>query len=393
MSGRARDDHGDRGPRTPEELRATWDGLAESDALWAVVTLPEKRHGTWTREELFETGRREFRDVMAYAESLGHPRQRRRVLDFGCGVGRVTQAMAPEYFETAEGVDISPRMLELARKFNEGNPARRFHLNLASNLALFEDDRFDLVYSTYVLQHTPPGLIRGYVTEMVRVLAPGGLLLVQLPSERAQGADRPLPEDAFRADLRVDAPPRLAAPGEALRLTVHVRNTGGAAWPAIGTDGRFHVALGNHWLDADGAAMAWDDARAYLPRALEPGDETTVDLLTVAPERPGRHILEIDLVQEGVRWFAQAGQEPLRIPVHVRRRLGDILSVKRRRPTRSAAEEIEMGMHGVDVEVMTGWLREAGAELIEVRDPLAFGSQFLARDWVDRCYAVTKSPR
>jgi SAM-dependent methyltransferase len=61
----------------------------------------------------------------------------------------------------------------------------RFVLNAAPDLRLFEDARFDFVYSRIVLQHIPPALVRGYLPEMLRVLAPGGVLLFQLPTPMA----------------------------------------------------------------------------------------------------------------------------------------------------------------------------------------------------------------
>lgn len=384
---------GEAGPRTPDELRRTWDDLAGNDPLWAVVTLPEKRGGGWTVPELLETGRREIEAVMAYADSLGLPRRRRRALDFGCGVGRLTQALAPRFFEHADGVDISPRMLELARRLNDDETARRFYLNPDPDLELFEAGRFDLVYSAYVLQHIPPELTRGYVAEMVRVLAPGGLLLFHLPSEPVEGADRPLPDEALRAELRIDDPPTTASPGERLELTVHVRNAGTATWPAVGTRGRFHVTVGNHWLSSDGEPVLWDDGRGYLPHDVGPGEEVGVHLVATAPEGGGNYVLEVDLVQEGVRWFSHAGEPTHRTPVRVRRRARDLLFRRSRPRSPADHDEIEMGMHGVSVDVVHGWIAGSGGELVEVGRPLAFGSDFLARDWVDRCYAVTKGPR
>ena len=44
----------------------------------------------------------------------GSPAARRSALDFGCGIGRLSQALA-EHFDQVYGVDISPKMIELAR--------------------------------------------------------------------------------------------------------------------------------------------------------------------------------------------------------------------------------------------------------------------------------------
>jgi len=69
------------------------------------------------RNEFFESGLKEINAVMRYVESLGIDVSRRRALDFGCGVGRLTQAIA-NYFEEVYGVDIALSMIEQATKCN-----------------------------------------------------------------------------------------------------------------------------------------------------------------------------------------------------------------------------------------------------------------------------------
>jgi ubiquinone/menaquinone biosynthesis C-methylase UbiE len=118
---------------------------------------------------------------MARAERLGAPVARTSALDFGCGVGRVTQALADQ-FEKVYGVDVSPAMLEHARKFNRKGKRCEYVWNPEPNLRRFPDRSFDLVYSRITLQHIRPRLVRSYLKEFLRVLAPGGLLLFQLPS-------------------------------------------------------------------------------------------------------------------------------------------------------------------------------------------------------------------
>jgi cyclopropane fatty-acyl-phospholipid synthase-like methyltransferase len=48
----------------------------------------------WTTEEFFATGVTEIAALMAEARGFGLPASRRRALDFGCGLGRLTQALA-----------------------------------------------------------------------------------------------------------------------------------------------------------------------------------------------------------------------------------------------------------------------------------------------------------
>jgi SAM-dependent methyltransferase len=73
-------------------------------------------------------------------------------------------------------------MIQQARALNAHGERCAYHLNDRSDLALFPDATFDLVYSNIVLQHVPPRNALRYVGELVRVLRPGGLLVFQLPA-------------------------------------------------------------------------------------------------------------------------------------------------------------------------------------------------------------------
>jgi ubiquinone/menaquinone biosynthesis C-methylase UbiE len=159
-----------------------WDELGRVDPLWAILTSPEQRGGKWNPEEFFASGAAEIRRVMQQAEALGLPRQRRSALDFGCGVGRLTRALAGQ-FERCVGVDIAESMLAQAREWHQAWPSCQFLLNTTGDLRLLQDRTFDLVYSNIVLQHLPTMLlIESYIRELIRVLAEDGLLIFQLPS-------------------------------------------------------------------------------------------------------------------------------------------------------------------------------------------------------------------
>ena len=67
------------------------------------------------------------------------------------------------------------------------------------------------------------------------------------------------------------------------------------------------MALGAHLLNERREVIAFDYLRSPLPRDVGPGE--AVDLLIVAPlpAEPGRYILEMDLVDEGIAWFGSLG--------------------------------------------------------------------------------------
>ena len=70
-----------------------WEELAHLDPLWSILSQPDRQHGAWEITEFFHSGEEWIDGVMEGISPLGHPRQRERALDFGCGVGRLTRAL------------------------------------------------------------------------------------------------------------------------------------------------------------------------------------------------------------------------------------------------------------------------------------------------------------
>ncbi len=172
-----------------------WTELGRRDPMWAALTLRGKAAGGggtgWTPADFLATGRVEVDAVLARLGELGVPARRGTALDFGCGPGRLSAALAAAGFERVLGVDISPSMLDTARRLVGGRPelaARcEFRHNTGTALAGVADDSVDLVYTCRVLQHMPPDLALGYLREFLRVTTPGGLVVFQLPAEPAGG--------------------------------------------------------------------------------------------------------------------------------------------------------------------------------------------------------------
>ncbi len=192
-----------------KDLQRDWDELGRKDPLWAILTAPGKRGRKWTAEEFFQTGVSTVDALMTHLDSLGVTVARGKALDFGCGAGRLTQALC-RHFDQAWGVDIAPSMLELARKHNRYGDRCRYHLNEAEDLGFLATGSFDFVCSIITLQHMPPRLASGFIRELVRVLVPGGILVFQVACEptvkRPEGARalrrfirRLIPEALIRA--------------------------------------------------------------------------------------------------------------------------------------------------------------------------------------------------
>jgi len=136
-----------------QELQRTWEGLAQQDPLWAICTDPAKQNKQWSSEEFFATGKNEVVVVLRCVAGLGVSIDGKTpALDFGCGVGRLTRALA-EHFAECWGVDISPTMIALAKEFNRDLPRCRFLLNERDKLEGLQGNYFGFIYSSIVLQH------------------------------------------------------------------------------------------------------------------------------------------------------------------------------------------------------------------------------------------------
>ena len=162
--------------------RRDWEALGALDPLYAILGAADARHGQWDLDEFFATGERDVARLLETCRLLDLPRERRASLELGCGVGRLTRALAP-HFDRCVGVDISQAMIDRAAAMNAEAVNCLWVHNAAADLAILGDERFDLVFSHLVLQHVPTkDAILTYVGELTRVLAPGGLLAIQLPA-------------------------------------------------------------------------------------------------------------------------------------------------------------------------------------------------------------------
>jgi SAM-dependent methyltransferase len=158
-----------------EKLKDDWEALARNDALGAILTDQTKSGGKWQLDEFMATGESEVVTVMEHLRQIGHePDFGGAALDFGCGVGRLTQALARR-FASCTGVDISKEMVSQAERLNK-YPHCRYVVNAESRLP-FRDGEFAFIYCNIVLQHVPKRFAEEYLREFVRILGAGGILV------------------------------------------------------------------------------------------------------------------------------------------------------------------------------------------------------------------------
>jgi len=145
-----------------KHVQKTYEDLGRKDPLYAVLSFREARGNQWDPDEFYARGRREIAAALDHLPGPGIEHSRGRALDFGCGAGRLTQALCDE-FQEAVGVDISSSMIETARRYNRHGDRCRYLVNTTDDLTLLEDDSFDFVYSNITLQHIPPEASTRYI--------------------------------------------------------------------------------------------------------------------------------------------------------------------------------------------------------------------------------------
>jgi SAM-dependent methyltransferase len=164
------------------EMRERWDLRARSDAFAYIETVREVAD----LNGFFELGEH-FASVLVDPVLDGVAQG--RALDHGCGVGRVTRALAHRFDEVV-GVDVSPEMVRRAQELHpeEEFPNVTFQATDGLHLPL-DPDSVDFVFSYEVFQHLPSReVIRGNLLEVARVLRPDGLALIHVHCPPRAGA-------------------------------------------------------------------------------------------------------------------------------------------------------------------------------------------------------------
>ena len=167
-------------------LQETWQTLGKDDPLWAILTDPDRRGRGWDLEEFLATGEADVAKYEVLLHDAGHSGSFASVLDFGCGVGRLSLAWGRRA-TAVTGVDIAAAMIERGRQIVATEPNVRLLVNDDVDLRQFRDGTFDLAFSHICLQHMPWLLAAGYIEEFARITTPGGFVAFQLPSRGRPG--------------------------------------------------------------------------------------------------------------------------------------------------------------------------------------------------------------
>jgi SAM-dependent methyltransferase len=165
-------------------MREEWDRRARDDAERFIYT----RDSAADVADFARSGEANYNQlVRPFLPILlnGRPARSSRVVEIGCGVGRMTQWFARD-FGFVEALDVSPAMIEGVRRRLGHPPNVAFHVGNGSDLAPVSGGSADLVFSYIVFQHIPSReVIENYVGEAARVLKDGGAFKFQLNGDQS----------------------------------------------------------------------------------------------------------------------------------------------------------------------------------------------------------------
>ncbi len=152
------------------KMEHAWDLRAREDALYYVAIRPQR----WTLAEFLDHGRRTAYTVTRETfKELAFEPIGRRMLEIGCGVGRLFPGFT-EMFAEVWGVDVSQEMISQAMQLHT-SPKVHLIKNNGYDLTRIPDSYFDFVFSYTVFQHVPQRrMVFNYLAETHRVLKPGG---------------------------------------------------------------------------------------------------------------------------------------------------------------------------------------------------------------------------
>jgi SAM-dependent methyltransferase len=164
------------GSHSGEQMRRFWDRRARERAMWFINSSLDFRSPDTA--DFWESGET---DLQVTLDGVGASfTGTERVLEIGCGIGRMTRALARRSASIL-GIDVSDEMVARARHALSDLENVELQVGNGTDLSDLASGCFDTCYSYVVFQHIPdPAITCRYIAEMGRVLRPGGWALFQV---------------------------------------------------------------------------------------------------------------------------------------------------------------------------------------------------------------------
>lgn len=169
-----------------DHVQTAWKHLGDTEPHWSVLVSSKfkQKNIEKTEDEFYASGVQQVDSFLLAAKRNGLSINRGSVMDFGCGVGRITHAFSP-HFEQVYGVDISSAHIRVADAYYNRQAGRLDNvesLHLTSILKLDELPMVDAIFTLIVLQHNPPPVMAYILEKLLSKLKPGGVASFQLPT-------------------------------------------------------------------------------------------------------------------------------------------------------------------------------------------------------------------
>jgi SAM-dependent methyltransferase len=155
-------------------MQLDWDERARENARFYIVDSQQN----WTEDEFYRLGQQTVaQEILTDMHNIcqGKEPRQMKVLEIGCGAGRVTRAFA-DLFGEVHAVDVSGEMVRLARAACADRPNAVLYQNNGMDLDVLGDRVFDFAFSICCFHHIPSrDVIENYIREVGRLLRPGAL--------------------------------------------------------------------------------------------------------------------------------------------------------------------------------------------------------------------------
>lgn len=166
----------------------TWTRLGEEEPHWSVISAEQFKRDRLEahRSEFYASGRGDVEVFLAFLARNGvDAGSVHKVLEYGCGLGRITRYLAERFGEVV-ACDISPSHLQQAEAYLHDTGLRNVDCQRIRTLADIDGPAdLDAVFSLIVLQHNPPPAIAAILERLLRRLRPGGVAYFQVPTYAA----------------------------------------------------------------------------------------------------------------------------------------------------------------------------------------------------------------
>jgi SAM-dependent methyltransferase len=168
-------------------VQQSWQQLGQEEPHWSVLTAEAYKQANLAqnRAQFYASGQGDvarFLNLLRRNQCFPDGPADKTILEYGCGVGRITHALAG-HFKQVYAYDISAPHLALAQEFTSGLGLTNIrYVQVQRPQDVLELPKVDAVYTLIVLQHNPPPIICWILRGLLEALKPGGVAFFQLPT-------------------------------------------------------------------------------------------------------------------------------------------------------------------------------------------------------------------